>query len=124
MSSRPKDHLDRAARILRRTDRARNAALKIISHALSDMAAKPDQVKADAQIPKKDAPMYLHMATQLGASMITKEASKDEGSKTTLNVIITGQAPSNEAWLEAVRESQRPKAIDAVAKKVEKPDAG
>lgn len=116
----PKSHLDRAARILKRTDRARNAALRIITHALSDMANNPDKVKADAQISKREAPMYLHMATQLGASMVTREAAKDEGSKTTLNVIITGQAASGAAWLEQVKETQRPKVIEAVAEKVKK----
>lgn len=111
----PKSWPDRAARALVRTERAKRAALSIVNTILGDMAKNPEQVKADAKLAKVAAPMYLHIASQIAASSVAREAPQDGGPKTTLNVMIMGQAPTNEAWLQAVKDSQVSKAIDAVA---------
>ena len=108
-----KSHMDRAERVARRNDRVRLDALKILRHAIEGAAKDPEKVKQDAQLPKNEAPFYLHMATQIGADSIRRETDKREGPGTTLNVMILGQAPTNEAWLQAVKDSQR-KVIEAI----------
>jgi hypothetical protein len=110
-----RSHMDRAARVAKRNDLVRLDALKILRAVLRKAADDPEQVAKDAQLPKADAPFYLHVATQVGAESIRSSAAEAGGTGTTLNVLIMGQAPSNEAWLEAVKQSQQPKAIDAVA---------
>lgn len=105
---------DRAERVKFRNERLRLDALEVLRKVLRARADEPDQVAKDALLPKSEAPFYLYAATQIGAESVKREATKEEGPKTTLNVMIMGQAPTNEAWLQAVKDSQVSKAIDAV----------
>lgn len=114
-----KNRMDRAEKIASRNDRVRLGAIKILRMVVEDAAKDPERVLADARLPKGEAPMYLHMATQLGSDSIRRETDQREGPGTTLNVLIMGQAPTNEAWLEAVKDSQKPKLIEATV--VEEP---
>lgn len=96
----------RGEAIRRSADEVRAKALKIVGAAIEGASKHPAQVAADARLPKAEAPMYLHMATQIGAETMRKEADEKKDAGTTLNVMIMGQAPSTEAWLEAVKRSQ------------------
>lgn len=111
-----KSRMDRAKQISAMNERLRRDAIRILRAALSPMVGNLEQVEADARLPKGEAPFYLHMATQLGADSMRREGADKAGAGTTLNVLIMGQAPSNEAWLEAVRQSQQ-KVIEAVEAK-------
>ena len=112
----------RVANIRKRLERLQGNSLRILAAAIDTMAENPEQVKADATLPKTQAPMYLHLA----AAIASTAARKDEetgGTTNNMNVVVVGQAPSMEAWLEQVKRFQQaPKqqlAIDA--KVVEKP---
>lgn len=108
-----RSHLDRAERVTKRNDIVRLDALKILRHVLHARAGDPDQVVKDSLLSKGDAPFYLHAAMQIGGESVKREVAERPGAGTTLNVLIMGQAPSNEAWLQAVKDSQQPKAIEA-----------
>lgn len=104
---------DRAERVKFRNERLRLDALEVLRKVLRARADEPDQVAKDALLPKSEAPFYLYAATQIGAESVKREATKEEGPGTTLNVLIMGQAPSKEAWLEAVETHRASKAIEA-----------
>lgn len=106
--------MDRAARVAKRNDLVRLDALKILRSTLRSMADNPEQVEIDSKMSKGDAPMYLHIAAAIAGESIRSEVAERTGAGTTLNVLIMGQAPSNEAWLEAVKQQSAPKVLDAV----------
>lgn len=111
---------DRAERVKARNERVRLDALQILRHMMHDAASNPAQVAADSKLSKSEAPFYLFAASQIGAASVAKEAASEDGPKTTLNVMIMGQAPSNEAWLQAVKDSQAPKVIEATVVEAKK----
>jgi len=115
-----KSYGDRAAKVARMSERTRLDALKIMRRVLSVASKEPDRVEKDAMLPKMEAPFYLHAAMQFGVDSVRREIDKQEGPGTTLNVLIMGQAPTNEAWLQAVKDSQQPKLIEATIEEPKK----
>lgn len=111
----------RVDRIRKRLERLQGNSLRILAAAIDDMAEKPEQVRIDASLPKTQAPMYLHLAAAIAGTAAREE--KEANTTTNMNVVVVGQAPGMEAWLEQVKRFQQaPKqqlAIDA--KVVEKP---
>lgn len=99
--------------INRKTAKVRLDALTIMRKVLADAAKNPDKIVADSKLPRMEAPFYLHAAAQIGADSIRRESDEGGAAGKTLNVFIMGQAPTNEAWLQAVKEHQQPKLIEA-----------
>jgi len=78
-----------------------------------------EEIQAGARESKRNAPMYLHMATQIASDVMKRDAEENRGAGTTLNVVIVGQAASNEAWLAEVKRHAN--TIEATAKTVRAP---
>jgi hypothetical protein len=92
-------------------------ALRIMSIAVSDKT--PDQIKADASLPMKEAPMYLHAAAKIATAIVTQDAQ--EAAPRSLHLTLVSGAESREKWLEEVAKS---KAITVESKPVLPPKAG
>lgn len=61
-------------------------------------------VEEDARKSFSEAPFYLHAALRMGAAMAKTEDGGGRG-PTNLAIVITGQAPSTAAWLEAAKDA-------------------
>jgi hypothetical protein len=94
----------RVARVQKRLERLRGNALKVMAYAIEEAAAHPEEVKAAAKMPKGEAPMYLHMAAAIAADTARVEAARAPTTTNNLNVVIIGQAPTAEAWLEQTKQ--------------------
>jgi len=106
---------ERVARVQRKLERLRGNALRVMAMAIEDAAANPGEVKAAAKLSKANAPMYLHMAAAIAADTARTEAAREVTTTNNLNVVIVGQAPTADAWLEQVKQVRQlpSKVIDA-----------
>lgn len=108
-----KSYADRAEIVTKLNARVRLQALRIMRRALSVASKDPERVEKDAMLPRMEAPFYLHAAMAINGDTTRREIEKSGGNGSNLNVFIMGQAPTNEAWLQAVNEHRQPKVIEA-----------
>ena len=117
-----KSYADRAEIVTKLNARVRLQALRIMRRALSVASKDPERVEKDAMLPRMEAPFYLHAAMAINGDTTRREIEKGGANAASLNVFIMGQAPTNEAWLQAVKEHQDPKLIEATIAAPKEPE--